>query len=310
MGTILEITLLGLDEESGETLLEELYAEVAHREAIYSRHDPRTELARLNRSAGGAPFLASAALFELLRFAETWREQSGGAFDVTVGAWVELWERAAQRDRIPDAAERARVESRVGAGVLRLFATRQVALAAGSSVDLDAVAKGATLDVMADRLREAEVPAALLNFGESSYWAWGSGPSSEGWRLALRHPAVGVAGVLTLRDQALSVSASLGQFSEIAGRRYGHVIDPRTGKPLLRNAQAAVIAPSAAAADAISTALLVLGPDAGLAWVETLRQCEAMWIDSSGARETSGWRRRTGFSPQALEDAETQAGRK
>jgi len=308
MGTILEITVLGLGEGPGETLLEELYAEVARREAVYSRHDPQSELARLNRSAGGAPWLASAALFELLRSAETWRQQSGGAFDVTVGAWVELWERAAERDRVPDAAERASAESRVGAGALRLFALREVALAAGSSVDLDAIAKGATLDVLAAKLAEAQVPAALLNFGQSSYWAHGSGPSSEGWRLALRHPSGGFAGVITLRDQALSVSASLGQSSEIAGRRYGHVIDPRSGEPLLRDAEAAVIAPSASAADAISTALLVLGADAGLAWVETLRECEAMWIDGGGARETSGWRRRTHFTPQVSNEGQDSGG--
>lgn len=295
MGTILEITLVGLDESDAETLLEQLYAEVARLEGLYSRHDSDAELARLNRAAGGPPVPVSSDLFELLRLSERWREHSSGAFDVTVGAWVVLWEKAAQRDRIPDEAERTEARIRVGPGVLRLFASRQAQLALGASVDLGAIAKGATLDVLAERLREQEVPAALLNFGQSSYWAHGTHPDRKGWRLALRSPDGGIAGTLTLMDRALSVSASRGQYSEIQGRRYGHIIDPRSGEPLLRDAQAAVIAPSAAAAEVISTALLVLGADVGLAWVERLRDCEALWIDADGSRETGGWAEATRF---------------
>jgi len=295
MGTIFEITLVGLDEAEAETLLEQLYAEVARLEGRYSRHDSDAELARLNRAAGGPPMPVSADLFELLRLSERWREQSRGAFDVTVGAWVVLWERAAQRDRLPTAGERTATQSRAGAGALRLFASRQAQLVAGVTLDLGAIGKGAALDVLADRVREQGVPAALLNFGQSSYWAHGARPGTEGWRLALRDPAGGLAGTLTLTDQALSVSASRGQSAVIEGRRYGHIIDPRTGEPLLRDAQAAVIAPSAAAAEAISTALLVLGPDAGLAWVESLLDCEALWIDADGTRQTEGWSEATRF---------------
>lgn len=295
MGTVLEITLLGIADPDAETLLEELYAEATRLEGVYSRHDPAAELARLNRAAGGPPAPVPAALFELLRESERWREHSGGAFDVTVGGWVTLWERAAARNRLPTEAERAEVKARVGPGALRLHATRGVRLVAGASVDLGGIAKGATLDVLAERLREAEVPAALLNFGQSSYWARGDPGGSGGWRLALRDARDGIAGTLLLSDRALSVSASRGQFSEIEGNRYGHVIDPRTGEPLLRDALAAVVAPSATAAEAVSTALLVLGVDAGFEWVERLRDCEALWIDAGGVRETGGWSAATRF---------------
>jgi thiamine biosynthesis lipoprotein len=107
--------------------------------------------------------------------------------------------------------------------------------------------------------------------------------------------------VIRLRDVSLSVSASLGRSIEIAGRAYGHVIDPRSGEPLVRAAQAAVAAPSAAFAEALSKALLVLGEDEGIALVEGLAGTEALWIDATGlSRRTSGWDQVVGFEEARL----------
>ena len=102
--------------------------------------------------------------------------------------------------------------------------------------------------------------------------------------------------MLNLEDQALSVSASLGQWLEIGGKRYGHVIDPRTGDPLGRRRQALVIAPDATLAEALSTALLVLGADEGIALVAQLPGCEALLLDADGSTwRTPGWDDAVGF---------------
>jgi len=131
----------------------------------------------------------------------------------------------------------------------------------------------------------------------------GAPPGETGWRLLLRAPEAGVsasgpafAGVLTVRDLALSVSSSLGQWSEIGGVRHGHVIDPRSGLPVRRGRQAAVLARSAARAEALSTALVVLDEGEGLTLVEALPDIECLLVDESGEwRASSGWQRVTGF---------------
>ena len=122
----------------------------------------------------------------------------------------------------------------------------------GVSVDLGGIAKGWALDRMLPLLRERGIERALLDFGQSSVWALGAPPGAAGWRLLARGPDEGALGVLTLSDQALSVSGSLGQWVEIGGRRYGHVLDPRSGLPLERRRQALVVAPNAALAEALS----------------------------------------------------------
>jgi thiamine biosynthesis lipoprotein len=165
------------------------------------------------------------------------------------------------------------------------------------SIDLGGIAKGYALDLMADRLRSSRPTGALLSFGLSSVWALGAPPGDFGWRLLLRPPSPEhELGVLTLRDQALSVSSSLGQWSEIAGRRYGHVIDPRSGRAVTETKRAVVVARTATEAEALSTALVVLEAAQGLALVEAREGAEARIDDANGfVGETSGWQRATRY---------------
>ncbi|MGE4652125.1 MAG: FAD:protein FMN transferase, partial [Myxococcota bacterium] len=108
----------------------------------------------------------------------------------------------------------------------------------------------------------------------------------------------GFAGVVTLRDRALSTSGTLGQWSEIAGQRFGHVLDPRSGWPLTRRRQALVVAPDATLAEVLSTSLLVLGEREGIALVEEREGCEGLLLDAeAGAWQTSGFGQATAFEP-------------
>ena len=114
--------------------------------------------------------------------------------------------------------------------------------------------------------------------------------------MLLKDAGEGFAGVATLKDQSLSVSASLGQWSEIAGQRYGHVIDPRSGKAMRRAAQAAVLAPNGALGEALSKALLILTRARGLALLEGQPGVEGLLIEADGsAHTTSGWARAVAF---------------
>jgi thiamine biosynthesis lipoprotein len=165
-------------------------------------------------------------------------------------------------------------------------------------LDLGGIAKGYALDRMLPLLERHGIESALLNFGQSSTWAVGAPAGSAGWRLLVRGPEGRFAGLITLRDQALSVSGSQGQWVEIGGRRYGHIIDPRSGEPLMRARQAVVVSRRAVLAEALSLALLVLDAETGLALVAAQPDCEGLLIEGGGAlRSTPGWEAAVRFEP-------------
>jgi len=303
MGTVLEITVVAPDEAAGRAAIAEAFAVARALEALLSNWNPDSALMHLNAAAGRGPQRVDPELARVLAASRALSGRTRGAFDITVGPLVQLWRTAGERGRLPTGAERRRARAAVGADGVSAdpdAGTAEIARA-GASVELGGIAKGWALDRMAERLRAAGVAAALLSFGQSSLWAIGAPPREPGWRLLVRDPAGGFAGVATLRDRAVSVSDSVGQWTEIGGRRYGHVIDPRSGEPLVRTAQAVVLAPDAASAEAFSKALLVLSPAEGVALLEAEPGCEALLLEGDGRRyETSGWQEASGFEPDPI----------
>lgn len=295
MGTVLELTLATGEDVPGRDLLERLFARTAELEAQLSGFDPESALSRLNARAGSGPMAVPAELARILADAELLASRSGGAFDVSVGPLVALWRAAGRRGRLPSAAELGAARARVGAEAWGIDGHR-VWLAPGASLELGGFAKGWALDRLAEQLGAAGVTDALLSFGESSTLALGSPPGSERWRLLVRGPAGDYAGVVALRNQALSVSANLGQASEIEGQRVGHVIDPRSGEALGRAQVAVVLAPTAGAAEGWSKALLVLGEHAGIARLEAEPGVEGLLLGEGGRlAATSGFDATTRF---------------
>jgi FAD:protein FMN transferase len=300
MGTLLAITLEAADRERGRALLERLYGTAQQLDQTLTLYDPASALSRFNAQAGAGPQPVDPELALVLAQSIEFARRTRGTFDVSVGPLVALWHAAAERGAAPTRAELAQTRARVGSDGLRvLSATSAEIVRPGAAVDLGGVAKGYALDRMLEPLRAAGVASALLDFGESSFWALGAPPGQDGWRLLVRRPDVGYAGVATLRDRAVSVSESLGQSLEIGGRRYGHVIDPRSGRPLERAALAMVLAPTAAEAEALSKALLLLGERAGLALLESEPGCEGLLVEAGGRRAaTRGWQAATRFEPE------------
>lgn len=295
MGTLLEVSLYGPDARALARARDRVFARAEELEALFSTYRETSDVSRLN-AAGGAPLAVAPELAELLRDALRFSALTRGSFDVTVGPLVSLWVRAAERDRLPGAGEIAAARGLVGAARAHVGADDRVSLDPGARIDLGGVAKGYALDHMLPLLREEGVAAALLSFGQSSVWAIGAPPETDGWTLLVRAPGGGFAGLITLRDLALSVSGSLGQWSEIEGRRYGHVLDPRSGWPLTRSSQALVVGQDAALAEALSKALLILGEAEGVDLVEAQPGCEALRLDAErGPFATRGFAAATRF---------------
>jgi thiamine biosynthesis lipoprotein len=301
MGTVLEITLEGLESQPAARALDELYDEALRLDRLLSIYDPESEISRINRTAGHGIQQVDPEVVEILKLSIAYSELTRGAFDVTIGPLVDLWIEAADRNAPPSAAELAVARQRVGANRISAVSGDEVSLAEeGMKLDLGGVAKGYALDRMLPLLDRHGIESALLNFGQSSTWAVGAPAGSAGWRLLVRGPEGRFAGLITLRDQALSVSGSQGHWVEIGGRRYGHIIDPRSGEPLLRARQAVVVSQRAVLAEALSLALLVLDAETGLALVAAQPDCEGLLIEAGGAlRSTPGWEAAVRFEPLA-----------
>ncbi|MCH2169281.1 FAD:protein FMN transferase [Myxococcota bacterium] len=310
MGTVLEMSIVppaGASPREAREILDRAFERVQELEGLVSRYQPDSQISRLNRSAGLDPKRVDPRLADLLARALSHSQLTGGAFDVTVGPLVELWVGAADSGQPPSADALASARSKVGSDRVRVGDDGDVEfLEPGVSVNLGGIAKGYALDELRPLLAEAGVHAALLSFGQSSTWAIGAPPGEAGWTLLVRG-ATGPIGLILLRDQALSVSGSLGQFVEIGGVSYGHVLDPRTGWPLTEHRLAVVVAPDAALAEALSTALLIGGEEEGLDLVEALPDCEGLVETGRGeVRTTAGWRERVSFERLAPAQRESR----
>jgi thiamine biosynthesis lipoprotein len=166
----------------------------------------------------------------------------------------------------------------------------------GMAVNFGGVGKGFALDRMREELAARGVANALLDFGGSSWLALGVPDDAPAWRVLLRDGRGGFAGAVTLRDASASFSDSFGESSEIEGRRFGHVLDPRTGWPIAELRAGFAIASDGTTAEALTKALLVLDPGEALALVARVEGAEALVLDASGARhESPGFGRATQF---------------
>jgi thiamine biosynthesis lipoprotein len=235
------------------------FAAARRLEAVFSRFDPASELVRVNAGAG-SPTPVGRELRDLLARAQTLSTATAGAFDVTVGALSDAWRRGAP----PAEIESARIS--VGRADLR---GDTLSLAPGARLDFDGIAKGYAVDVCIGLLRAGGVTSALVSLGESSLAALGAPPGETHWTLALRgvDPELAI-GTLRLRDQAASISATYGDRGR-QGRRFGHIIDPRSGQPLTEDAVGVVVTRSATDAEAYSKALLLWGSP-GVGRIEAL----------------------------------------
>ncbi len=226
-----------------------------------------SEVSHLNRLASVQAVPVEEGLFGLLRLAADVSALTGGAFDVTAGALVKAWGFYRGPRRVPSEEERSEALERVGMRHVVLDeAARTVRFRRpGLEVNLGSIGKGYALDRVTAWLDAAvRWPAVLLQGGFSSVYAKGS-PSADprGWPVDLRHPwrPGRPLASLWLRDRALGTSAATFRYLEHEGRKLGHVLDPRTGWPASGVASASAVAPTAAEADAFSTAFFVGGPE-------------------------------------------------
>lgn len=278
MGTYLALTAWG---PAARSAARDCFQLARRLEGVFSRFDAESELERLHARAG-IPQRVSADFAALLARAERLADATGGAFAVTAGGITALWRAATP----PGAGELVAARALVGPARARLDG-RTLRLAPGARLDFDGIAKGYAVDRCVARLRAAGVRRALVSFGQSSLYALGAPRGRPRWRLDVRGPDGRVAGVLRLRDRAVSVSAT-----RHGGR--AHIVDPQSGRLVGGDAVALVVTRSATDAEAYSKALLVWGA-AGVPRVEGLGAA-AVRLDRAGAHPGARAARRGVFA--------------
>ena len=273
MGTTYEVTVVG---PSASTVAENLGRAIDERlsgiDAAMSTYHPESELSRFNRSTSTDWFHVSRDTFNVFRHAREISDASGGAFDVTVGPLVAAWGfgPAGQSDVTPSNDDIVRLLEKVGYMQIELDETISAIRKTNPEVegDLSAIAKGYAVDQVADLLDREGYESYLIEVG-GEVRTRGHHADRRPWKVGIERPGDGLPvpqQVVALADAALATSGDYRNYYEQDGVRFSHTIDPRTGRPVTHAlASVSVIDPLCVRADAVATALQVLGPEAGYA---------------------------------------------
>ncbi|MHB9006908.1 MAG: FAD:protein FMN transferase [Limisphaerales bacterium] len=265
------------------------FGRIAELNTILSDYEEDSELTRLSRTAGSGQWVpVSEDLWRVLTRGQEFARKSDGAFDMTIGPLVQQWRRAPPHQQQTPPPQRAPPPPPLGWRFLELDAkTRAVKLAVPRMrLDLGGIAKGYALQEALETLVLHGIQRALVS-GSGDLVAGEAPPGKPGWRVEiapLDAPNAPPARYVSLRRMALATSGDLFQHVEIDGIRYSHIVDPGTGVGLTDHSLVTVIAPDGMTADAMSTAVSVLGPARGMKLVEAERQAAAQIVRQPGTQ--------------------------
>jgi len=285
LGTVVTIQVLAEDTAQAEALAEVGFAEIARLHALLAPVGEQSEVARLNAAAGGEPVKIGPDLLAVLEEAMLTAQLSGGAFDPTWAAMAPLWDLKDDPPRIPDAAAATAAAGRVDCGKLEVEAKAGTArlAEAGMAVGLGGVAKGYAIDRAVLAMRASGGKHLLVDAGGDLYASGRKGRSRQ-WSIGVRDPRDRdkLLGKIPLQDEAVTTSGDYERFAIVEGKRYHHILDPRTGMPAAGSRSVTVLAKTAMQADALSTALFVMGPEQAIKLANRLEGVEALVVDAEG----------------------------
>jgi len=317
MGSKSRIVLYAPDEQAARRAAKRAFARMDEIEAALSDYRPDSEIMRVCAAARNAspehPLAVeiSETLAEALRSSIAWSRRTGGAFDVTVGPLTAMWRDVRERRALPDEAALAVARRSVGYENLKLRnheapfhgqvittdhgEARLIFRAPNMRLDFGGIGKGYAADRAIAMLRGDGIDSALVEIGGDMRLGQPP-PGKPGWRIELRthNPEHAERGV-RLADVGVATSGDVQRFFEIDRRRYSHILDPKTGLGLTPRRAVSIIAPAAPSADAIASAVSVLGPVRGLEFIESQNGVEGRIVEqrANGLRTIT---RSSGFS--------------
>jgi len=286
MGTIVEVCIADRIENIRD-IADKAFAALREVEDILSIYREDSRVSELNRLAAGEAVTVDFHTFEILRKAIEFNRLTRRAFDITVSPVLELWGFGRNKERrVPGEDELKKTLNLVGTDKILLDEEARTVRfeLPGVKIDLGGIAKGYAVDQAVNSLKNAGVKAALVNAGGDIYALGKKGKG--GWVTGIRHPRRRgrILARIKLVNKAIATSGDYEKYFILAGQRYSHIIDPKTGYPAKQNfpMSVTVLAEDCITADALATAVFVLGPEEGMDLINELDEVEAVIVSDSG----------------------------
>lgn len=290
MGTAVEISVADSSTDRAAKLnaIARAFDRIRELDALMSFFNKESEVSRINDFADVRPIQVSPDTIKVIKRADELNKITEGAFDITVAPLVELWGfgRRGAVSKIPSDEEVREALKIVGMDKLKIdYARKMISFkSSGTKIDLGGIATGYAVDCAMGVLRESGIKNAMINAGGDIFCM--GGPSwNRAWKIGIQHPRIKseLLGSIYLKDRAIATSGDYEKFFFWKEKRISHIIDPRTGMPVAGTpASVTIIAPDCITADAFSTAIFVLGPDAGLRVLNEMKPIEGMIVNNDG----------------------------
>ncbi len=289
MGTLVDIQVVCRDSALADKAISAAFSRIQAVELEMSSHIDASALSKVNKLSGNKqPVKVSAELFNLLQRGRQWGELSQGAFDISIGAVSRLWD--FDNKKLPDREMLLAKLPLVNYQLLRLDQENKTAYLPekGMALNLGGIAKGYAVDEAVRVLESMGIKRALVDAG-GDMRALGGKTKGLPWKIGLRHPRdkKRIIAKISLRDKAVVTSGDYERFFIKDGLRYHHILNPGTGQPARELVSVTVLSLSAETADALSTAVYVMGAEEGLKLVSKQAGCEVLLVTSGGEIITS-----------------------
>lgn len=276
MGAPFRIVLYARDGGQAEAAAQAAFRRVEQLNQIFSDYETDSELNELSRTGGSGKWVrVSDDLWRILVEAQRFAELSDGAFDITVGPCVSLWRKARREKKLPDPARLAEARQAVGHKKIELKEKTARLLVPDMKLDLGGIAKGCAVDEAIEVLKAHGIRHALVG-AAGDIAVTESPPGKPGWQIEIASGKQ-----VSLSNAAVSTSGDVFQHLEVNGIRYSHIVDPRTGIGLTNQLLVTVIAPDSTTADALATAISVLGPEKGTALAKRFQRTSVHYGNTS-----------------------------
>lgn len=290
MGSRFDITVVAEDSVEGNGYIDLAVEEIKRIESLISSWDPHSQTSEINRNAGIKPVVVDPELFQLIQRSLGISKLTDGAFDITFASMEDIWKFDGSMNAMPSKSQIANSVALVAYQNIELdpeMSSVYLRLK-GMRIGFGAIGKGYAADKAKELLRSKGVKAGIIN-ASGDMNTWGNQANGEEWKIAITNPMdkSKVFALLPISDKAVVTSGDYEKFVTIKGKRYSHIIDPRTGYPSSGIISVTVFAPKAELADALATSVFVMGKDAGIDRINQIPEVECIIIDEQGNISTS-----------------------
>jgi len=283
MGTRFEITVVAPSEELGYININEAIGEIARIEKMISSWDPNSETSLINSNAGIQPVKVSAELFRLIDRSKKISEMTNGAFDISYAAMDDLWKFDGSMRQLPSENRIKASLAKIGYQNILLDAEAQTVFLKekGMRIGFGAIGKGYAADKTKELLVSKGVQGGIIN-ASGDLTTWGTKATGGNWMVGIANPlsTERVFSWLPIIESSMATTGSYEKFVEFGGKRYSHIIDPRTGYPTAGVNSVSIFSKSAELSDALATAVYIMGRDSGIHLINQMEGTEVVVIDS------------------------------